>query len=87
MRAAHCVQQDQTRLCGCVERSDNGVELTFNLSEPRNHSYIVNGTVVRNCSEYMHLDNSACNLASINLLKYLDDDGNFDVEAFRTPSR
>src|SRR5262249_17331245 len=27
------------------------------------------------CSEYMHLDNSACNLASINLLKYLDDDG------------
>ena len=28
------------------------------------------------CSEYMHLDNSACNLASINLLKYLDDDGN-----------
>ena len=35
------------------------------------------------CSEYMHLDNSACNLASINLLKYLDDAGNFDVEAFR----
>ena len=35
------------------------------------------------CSEYLHLDNSACNLASINLLKYLDDDGNFDVDAFR----
>ncbi|MET0144872.1 MAG: vitamin B12-dependent ribonucleotide reductase [Ilumatobacteraceae bacterium] len=35
------------------------------------------------CSEYMHLDNSACNLASINLLKYLDPDGNFDVDAFR----
>jgi ribonucleoside-diphosphate reductase alpha chain len=35
------------------------------------------------CSEYMHLDNSACNLASINLLKYLDEAGNFDVEAFR----
>ena len=35
------------------------------------------------CSEYMHLDNSACNLASINLLHYLDDDGNFDVEAFQ----
>jgi ribonucleoside-diphosphate reductase alpha chain len=66
-----------------VERVDDGVELTFNLSEPRNHSYIVNGTVVRNCSEYMHLDNSACNLASINLLKYLDDDDTFDVEAFK----
>ena len=35
------------------------------------------------CSEYMHLDNSACNLASINLLKYLRDDNTFDVEAFK----
>ncbi len=35
------------------------------------------------CSEYMHLDNSACNLASINLLKYLNDDGSFDIEAFK----
>src|SRR5574341_374733 len=35
------------------------------------------------CSEYMHLDNSACNLASLNLLKYLRDDGIFDTEAFR----
>jgi len=35
------------------------------------------------CSEYMHLDNSACNLASINLLKYLSEDGSFDIDAFR----
>ncbi|MEZ4755007.1 MAG: vitamin B12-dependent ribonucleotide reductase, partial [Bdellovibrionota bacterium] len=35
------------------------------------------------CSEYMHLDNSACNLASINLLEYLDEDGVFDVEGFK----
>ncbi|HEY5267734.1 MAG TPA: vitamin B12-dependent ribonucleotide reductase, partial [Candidatus Saccharimonadales bacterium] len=35
------------------------------------------------CSEYMHLDNSACNLSSINLLKYLKDDDTFDVEAFK----
>ncbi|HSJ51711.1 MAG TPA: vitamin B12-dependent ribonucleotide reductase [Actinomycetota bacterium] len=35
------------------------------------------------CSEYMHLDNSACNLASLNLLKFLDAEGNFDVRAFR----
>lgn len=35
------------------------------------------------CSEYMHLDNSACNLASINLLKYLNEDGTFDVPAFK----
>ena len=35
------------------------------------------------CSEYMHLDNSACNLASINLLKYLDEEGTFDVDAYK----
>jgi ribonucleoside-diphosphate reductase alpha chain len=35
------------------------------------------------CSEYMHVDDSACNLASLNLLKFLDDEGTFDVEAFR----
>ncbi len=35
------------------------------------------------CSEYMHLDNSACNLSSINLLKYLNDDFSFDIEAFK----
>lgn len=34
------------------------------------------------CSEYMHLDDSACNLASLNLLKFLKQDGTFDVEAF-----
>jgi ribonucleoside-diphosphate reductase alpha chain len=35
------------------------------------------------CSEYMHLDNSACNLASLNLLAFLQDDV-FDVEGFKS---
>ena len=35
------------------------------------------------CSEYMHIDNSACNLASINLLTYLDDDDVFDVAGYK----
>src|ERR1700753_101294 len=35
------------------------------------------------CSEYVHLDNSSCNLASINLLKFLRQDDTFDVERFR----
>jgi ribonucleoside-diphosphate reductase alpha chain len=35
------------------------------------------------CSEYMFLDDSACNLASLNLMKFLGPDGAFDVEAFR----
>ncbi|TWE13290.1 vitamin B12-dependent ribonucleotide reductase [Rudaeicoccus suwonensis] len=35
------------------------------------------------CSEYMSLDNSSCNLASLNLLKFLRDDDTFDVAAFQ----
>src|SRR5690606_17538047 len=35
------------------------------------------------CSEYMHLDNSACNLASLNLLKFLPVGGDFDVDGFK----
>ncbi|MGZ3658179.1 MAG: adenosylcobalamin-dependent ribonucleoside-diphosphate reductase, partial [Bdellovibrionota bacterium] len=35
------------------------------------------------CSEYMFLDDSACNLASVNLLKYLSEDGTFDIDGFR----
>ena len=34
------------------------------------------------CSEYMHVDDSACNLASLNLMKFRQDDGSFDVESF-----
>ncbi|MHB1787504.1 MAG: vitamin B12-dependent ribonucleotide reductase, partial [Acidimicrobiales bacterium] len=35
------------------------------------------------CSEYVHLDNSACNLASMNLLCFMDEQGHFDVEGFK----
>ncbi len=38
------------------------------------------------CSEYVHLDNSSCNLASINLLKFLRDDDTFDAQRFRDVS-
>ncbi|MDD7964180.1 vitamin B12-dependent ribonucleotide reductase [Actinomycetospora lemnae] len=34
------------------------------------------------CSEYLHLDNSSCNLASLNLMKFLDDDNTFRVDDF-----
>ncbi|MEV8441855.1 vitamin B12-dependent ribonucleotide reductase [Actinosynnema sp. NPDC051121] len=34
------------------------------------------------CSEYMHLDNSSCNLASLNLMKFLSEDGTFNAELF-----
>src|ERR1700683_267336 len=35
------------------------------------------------CSEYMFLDDTACNLASLNLMKFLEPNGQFDVQAFR----
>ena len=64
--------------------TDAGFETTYNLTEPVNHSYIAGGMLVSNCSEYVFLDNTACNLASLNLAKFLDDDtGQVDLEAYR----
>jgi ribonucleoside-diphosphate reductase alpha chain len=39
------------------------------------------------CSEYMFLDDTACNLSSINLTKFLHDDGSFDIEGYRHACR
>lgn len=39
------------------------------------------------CSEYMFLDDSACNLSSINLVKFLREDGSFDIESYRHCAR
>jgi ribonucleoside-diphosphate reductase alpha chain len=39
------------------------------------------------CSEYLFLDNTACNLASLNLMKFKDADGTFDVERFKAAAR
>jgi ribonucleoside-diphosphate reductase alpha chain len=39
------------------------------------------------CSEYMHIDDSACNLSSLNLMKFRRPDGSFDTEAFRAAVR
>jgi ribonucleoside-diphosphate reductase alpha chain len=63
-------------------READGQEVVYNLTEPLHHSYIVDGVVVANCSEYMHVDDSACNLASLNLMKFRREDGTFDTDAF-----
>ncbi|MFZ2560043.1 MAG: vitamin B12-dependent ribonucleotide reductase [Candidatus Nanoperiomorbaceae bacterium] len=48
------------------------------------HTLAAEGKIVGSnpCSEYMSIDNSSCNLASINLLKFLDEDNKFNVEQF-----
>jgi len=65
-----------------VTREADGQEAVYNLTEPLHHSYLVDGFIVANCSEYMHVDDSACNLASLNLMKFRRPDGSFDVGDF-----
>ncbi|MDQ2942653.1 MAG: intein-containing adenosylcobalamin-dependent ribonucleoside-diphosphate reductase, partial [Candidatus Dormibacteraeota bacterium] len=60
-----------------------GVEPVFDLTESATDHFVANGFVIHNCSEYMYLDDSACNLASLNLMKFLRDDGEFDIESFK----
>ena len=56
----------------------------FDLTEPATSSFIAGGLTVHNCSEYMFLDDTACNLASLNVLKFFDAEAKtFDIEAFR----
>lgn len=65
------------------ESADPGMQFdtTVNDWNPTPNAGRINGS--NPCSEYMHLDNSACNLASINLLKFLNNDGSFDIEAYK----
>jgi ribonucleoside-diphosphate reductase alpha chain len=61
-----------------------GRQQVFDLTEPRTHSFVANGLTVHNCSEYMFLDDTACNLASLNVLTFFDPESRrFDIEGFR----
>lgn len=55
--------------------------------EAEEHTYWTGGMLVSNCSEYMFLNDSACNLASLNLLKFLNPDNTFDVDRFTAAVR
>ncbi len=61
-----------------------GMREVFDLTEPVTSSFIANGITVHNCSEYMFLDDTACNLASLNVLRFYDaGKRSFDIESFR----
>ncbi len=64
------------------ECGDPGMQYdtTINRWNPVKNSGQINGS--NPCSEYMFLDDSACNLASLNLMKFRGPDGDFDVDAF-----
>ena len=65
------------------ESADPGLQFdtTINKWHTTPNAGRINGS--NPCSEYMHLDNSACNLASLNILHFINKDGSFDVEAFK----
>jgi ribonucleoside-diphosphate reductase alpha chain len=69
---------ESTYICG-----DPGMQYDTTINDWHTCSNTARINASNPCSEYMHLDNSACNLASLNLLKYLRDDGVFDTESFR----
>ncbi|MBC7782423.1 MAG: vitamin B12-dependent ribonucleotide reductase, partial [Burkholderiales bacterium] len=65
-----------------------GKQQVFDLTEPQTHSFIANGLTVHNCSEYMFLDDTACNLASLNVLTFFDaGERRFDIEGFKHATR
>jgi ribonucleoside-diphosphate reductase alpha chain len=63
--------------------ADPGVQYDTTINDWHTSSNTDRINASNPCSEYMFLDDSACNLSSINLTKYLDEDGNFDIEAYR----
>ncbi|MBN2375806.1 MAG: vitamin B12-dependent ribonucleotide reductase [Sedimentisphaerales bacterium] len=71
-----------TEICG-----DPGMQYHSTIN--RWHTCINDGEINASnpCSEYMFLDDSACNLASLNLMKFRREDGSFDVESFRRAVR
>jgi ribonucleoside-diphosphate reductase alpha chain len=71
-----------TRICG-----DPGVQYHSTIN--RWHTCPNSGPINASnpCSEYMFVDDSACNLASLNLMKFRREDGSFDVQAFKKAVR
>ncbi|TNC52575.1 vitamin B12-dependent ribonucleotide reductase [Mumia zhuanghuii] len=64
------------------ECADPGIQYDSTINDWHTTPETGRITASNPCSEYMHLDNSSCNLASLNLLKFLQDDGSFDVDKF-----
>jgi ribonucleoside-diphosphate reductase alpha chain len=64
------------------ECADPGVQYDDTINDWHTNPETGRITASNPCSEYMSLDNSSCNLASLNLLKFLRDDDTFDAEKF-----
>lgn len=62
--------------------ADPGIQYDDTINDWHTNPETGRITASNPCSEYMSLDNSSCNLASLNLLKFLKDDGSFDAKTF-----
>jgi ribonucleotide reductase alpha subunit len=62
-------------------------EPVYDCTVPGVSAFDANGIYVHNCSEYVFIDDTACNLASLNLVTFLNKDGNFDAHRFAEASR
>jgi ribonucleoside-diphosphate reductase alpha chain len=60
-----------------------GEEDVFDLTEEATQHFVASGLVIHNCSEYMYLDDTACNLASLNLGQFYTPDGRFLLDDYR----
>ena len=69
------------------ECADPGVQFETTINRWNTAANTGRITASNPCSEYLHLDNSACNLSSLNLLSFVDDDDTFDVEGFSAAVR
>ncbi len=71
-----------------VQFEDSAPEPVFDCTIPAVHVFDANGFYVHNCSEYLFLDDTACNLSSLNLVKFLNEgDGSFDAARFAEACR
>src|SRR5699024_10010403 len=62
--------------------ADPGIQYDGTINDWHTNPETGRITASNPCSEYMSLDNSSCNLASLNLMKFLNDDGSFDATTF-----
>ncbi|HSJ59619.1 MAG TPA: vitamin B12-dependent ribonucleotide reductase, partial [Jiangellaceae bacterium] len=65
------------------ECADPGIQYDGTINDWHTNPETGRITASNPCSEYMSLDNSSCNLASLNLMKFLRDDDTFDADLFR----
>src|SRR5436190_12213473 len=79
-KARHLMRMisDSAYICG-----DPGMQYDTTVNRWHTSKNSAPITASNPCSEYMFLDDSACNLASLNLMKFVDRNGRFDIESFR----